>query len=128
MLSLANDVAARFEAGADRSVGGGWAQHPVDRQGSWGPAADCQPLAASLCRLWLEGLQDEPRSGKQPIYTRTPDKRILKLLDELPAQRVARWTGPLVAGAPGALDVQYVWRFLRSHKMDLAGRLIDCLR
>lgn len=34
VLSLANDVAARFEAGADRSVGGGWAQHPVDRQGS----------------------------------------------------------------------------------------------
>ncbi|MEY9706215.1 hypothetical protein ABIF50_008782 [Bradyrhizobium diazoefficiens] len=26
--------------------------HPVDRQGSWGPAADCQPLAASLCRPW----------------------------------------------------------------------------
>src|ERR1700744_1286840 len=55
MLPLTGDVAARFEAGADRSVGGGRAQHPVDRQGSWGPAADCQPLAASLCRPWSWG-------------------------------------------------------------------------
>src|SRR5258708_992343 len=47
MLSLTDDIAARFEAGADRSVGGGRAQHPVDRQGNWGPAADCQPLARS---------------------------------------------------------------------------------
>src|ERR1700751_625838 len=53
-LSLTGDVAARFEAGADRFVGSGRAQHPVDRQGSWGPAADCQPLAASLCRPWPE--------------------------------------------------------------------------
>jgi phage-related minor tail protein len=25
---------------------------PVNRQGSWGPASDCQPLAASLCGAW----------------------------------------------------------------------------
>lgn len=51
-------------------------------------------LAPSLCRLWLEGLQDEPRSGKQPIYTRTAEERILKLLDELPVQGFAHWTRP----------------------------------
>jgi hypothetical protein len=33
----------------------------------------------------LEGLQDKPRPGKQPIYTKTTDKRILKLLDKPPA-------------------------------------------
>src|SRR5262245_16968619 len=58
VLSLAGDAAARFEAGADSSFGGGRTQHAVDRQGSWGPAPDRQPLAASLCRPWpgrLEG-------------------------------------------------------------------------
>jgi hypothetical protein len=48
VLSLADDIAARFEAGADSSVGFGRAQHPIDSQGSWGTAADCQPVAASL--------------------------------------------------------------------------------
>src|SRR6516165_4694139 len=52
MLPFTGDIAARFEARADSSVGGGRAQHPLDRQGSWGPAANCQPLAASLCRPW----------------------------------------------------------------------------
>src|SRR6516164_2558372 len=34
----------------------------------------------------LEGLQDKPRPGKQPIYTKATDKRILKLLDKLPPE------------------------------------------
>lgn len=32
----------------------------------------------------LEGLKDKPRPGKQPIYTMTSDKRILKLSDKPP--------------------------------------------
>ena len=34
----------------------------------------------------------------------------------------ARWSGPLLAEALGDVDVQYVWRFLRSHEIDLAAR------
>src|ERR1700741_2213025 len=83
-----------------------------------------------VVRLWghtyddhgLEGLKDKPRPGKQPIYTKATDKRILKLLDKPPPDGFARWTGPLLAGALGDVDVQYVWRFLRSHKIDLAPR------
>ena len=80
-----------------------------------------QPRIVSLWRhryadQGLEGLQDEPRPGKQPIYTKTTDKRILKLLDKPPPQGFARWTGPLLAEALADVDVQYVWRFLRSHK------------
>jgi len=67
-----------------------------------------------------------PRPGKQPIYTKTTDKRILKLLDKPPPQGFARWTGPLLAEALGDVDVQYVWRFLRSHKIDLAARKSWC--
>ena len=85
-----------------------------------------QPRIVSLWRHryadhGLEGLQDKPRPGKQPIYTKATDKRILKLLDKPPLEGFARWTGPLLAGALGDVDVQYVWRFLRSHKIDLAG-------
>jgi transposase-like protein len=32
----------------------------------------------------LEALQDKPRPGKQPIYTKTIDQRVLKLLDKPP--------------------------------------------
>jgi transposase len=90
-----------------------------------------QPRIVSLWRhryadQGLEGLQDKPRPGKQPIYTKTTDKRILKLLDKPPPQGFARWTGPLLAEALGDVDVQYVWRFLRSHKIDLAARKSWC--
>ena len=54
--------------------------------------------------------------GVQPLYTKTTDKRILKLLDKPPPEGFARWTGPLLAEALGDVDVQYVWRFLRSRK------------
>jgi transposase len=90
-----------------------------------------QPRIVSLWRHryadhGLEGLKDKPRPGKQPIYTKTTDKRILKLLDKPPPQGFARWTGPLLAEALGDVDVQYVWRFLRSHKIDLAARKSWC--
>ena len=54
------------------------------------------------------------------------DKRILRQLDKPPPEGFARWTGPLLAGALGDVDVQYVWRFLRSHKIDLAARKSWC--
>src|SRR5436190_18005010 len=90
-----------------------------------------QPRIVSLWRHryadhGLEGLQDKPRPGKQPIYTKVTDKRILKLLDRPAPQGFARWTGPLLAEALGDVDVQYVWRFLRSHKIDLAARKSWC--
>jgi len=86
-----------------------------------------QPRIVSLWRhryadQGLEGLQDKPRPGKQPIYTQATDRRILRLLDKPPPEGFARWTGPLLAGALGDIDVQYVWRFLRNHKIDLAAR------
>ena len=48
--------------------------------------------ASGFVSLWrhryadhgLEGLQDNPRPGKQPIYTKATDKRILRQLDKPP--------------------------------------------
>src|SRR4051795_10679469 len=90
-----------------------------------------QPRIVSLWRHryadhGLEGLQDKPRPGKQPIYTKATDKRILRQLDKPPPEGFARWIGPLLAGALGDVDVQYVWRFLRSHKIDLVVRKSWC--
>src|SRR5215211_5274268 len=64
--------------------------------------------------------------GAEPKYGAETDKRILALLDQPPPKGHARWTGPLLAAALGDVDVQYVWRFLRAHKVDLSGRTSWC--
>jgi transposase len=74
----------------------------------------------------LEGLKDLPRASKPPRYGPVTDKRILALLDKPPPPGYGRWTGPLLAAALGDVDVQYVWRFLREHKIDLAARKSWC--
>jgi transposase len=74
----------------------------------------------------LGGLKDRPRAGKTPIYGKVTNKRILAFLDKPPPQGYARWTGPLLATALDDVDVQYVWRFLREHKIDLATRKSWC--
>src|SRR2546423_1598296 len=89
-----------------------------------------QPRIVSLWRHryadhGLEGVQDKPRPGKKPIYTKATDKRILKLLDKPPPQGFARWTGPLLAEALGDVDVQYVWRLLRNHKIESGGSTMN---
>ena len=87
-----------------------------------------QPRIVSLWRgryadYGLQGLEDMPRPGKVPVYTEaTTGKRILELLDKSPPEGYGRWTGPLLAASLRDVDVQYVWRFLRRQKIDLAGR------
>ena len=68
-----------------------------------------------------------PASGAPSRNTRRQTgKRILALLDQPPPTGYARWSGPLLAAALGDVDVQYVWRFLRAQKIDLAGRKSWC--
>jgi transposase len=74
----------------------------------------------------LGGLEEKRRSGRKPSYGKATNKRILSLLDKSPPQGYARWSGPLLAKALGDVDVQYVWRFLRAQKIDLAGRKSWC--
>ena len=72
----------------------------------------------------LAGLNETGDRGAEPKYTAETNKRILTLLDQVPPKGYARWTGPLLAAALGDVDVhvQYIWRFLRAQKIDLAGR------
>src|SRR6202140_1832908 len=90
-----------------------------------------QPRIVSLWRhryadYGLEGLKDKPRPGKQPIYTKATDKRILRLLDKPPPEGFARWTGPLLAEGVGRVPAQYVWRFPGNPKIHLGARKSWC--
>lgn len=81
-------------------------------------ARRCQPLAASLRRPWSSRSARQPRPGRRPIYTTATDKRILKLRDKPPPQGFARWTGPLLAGELGDVDVQSNGRALTGQSHD----------
>ena len=74
----------------------------------------------------IDGLKDKPRPGAKPIYTEATGKRILAVLDLPVPKGRARWTCELVAEALGDVDVNYVRRFLRKQKIDLAGRKSWC--
>jgi transposase len=96
-----------------------------------GRAVGCTTGTASKWRVRyardrLAGLDETGNRGAEAKYTAATDKRILALLDAPPPQGYARWTGPLLSAALGDVDVQYVWRFLRAQKIDLAGRKSWC--
>ena len=74
----------------------------------------------------LEGLKDRKRSGKPKTYTAETDRRILAVLDGPVPEGYARWTAPLIAERLGDVHEQRVWRVLRTHKIDLAGRKSWC--
>jgi hypothetical protein len=83
-------------------------------------------VAGALRREAACGSRRTGERGAEPKYTTATNKRILALLDQTPPEGYARWTGPLLAAALGDVDVQYVWRFLRAQKIDLAGRKSWC--
>src|ERR671918_59078 len=80
-----------------------------------------------FARERLAGLADAPRSGKPKTYDAAVDRRILALLDRPPPAGFARWTAPLLAKELGDVSDQYIWRFLRAQRIDLAGRRSWCL-
>jgi transposase len=72
------------------------------------------------------GLDETGERGAEPKYTAETAKRILAVLDRPVPAGYGRWTGPLIAAELGDVDVQYVWRFLRAQKIDLAARKSWC--
>jgi len=79
-----------------------------------------------FAREGLAGLEDRPRPGPARKYGSEASQRVLALLDQPPPKGYARWTGPLIAEALGDVHEQQVWRLLRAHKIDLAGRKSWC--
>lgn len=74
----------------------------------------------------LAGLDETGNRGAEPKYTAATNKRILAVLDTLLPSGFARWTAPLIARTLGDVHEQYIWRFLRAQKIDLAGRKSWC--
>jgi transposase len=74
----------------------------------------------------VAGLDETGDRGAEPKYTAATDKRILAVLDQPVPAGHGRWTGPLIAAKLRDVDVQYVWRFLRAQKIDLAARKSWC--
>src|SRR5207249_893563 len=79
-----------------------------------------------FARHRLAGLHDLPRPGPAPRYTADTGKRILALLDQPPPSGYGRWTAPLLSRELGDVSDQYIWRFLRAHKINLAARKSWC--
>ena len=94
-----------------------------------GRAVGCTTGTASKWRVrYAEkrfgGLDETGDRGAEPKYTAETGKRILALLDQPKPKGYARWSGPLLAAALGDVDVQYIWRFLRAQKIDLADEIL----
>jgi transposase len=79
-----------------------------------------------FAREGMAGLSNKAHPGPAPTYNSETGRRILAVLDRAPPVGFARWTGPLIAAELGAVHEQYVWRFLRGQKIDLAGRKSWC--
>jgi transposase len=96
-----------------------------------GRALGCTTGTASKWRVRyardrLPGFSETGHRGAEAKYGIETDRRILALVDTAPPEGYANWTGPLIAKALGDVHVQYVWRFLRAHKIDLSGRKSWC--
>lgn len=96
-----------------------------------GRAVGCTTGTASKWRVRyaekrLAGLDETGDRGAAAKYGAETDRRILATLEQAVPAGHARWSGPLIAAALGDVDVQYVWRFLREHKIDLAARKSWC--
>ena len=93
------------------------------------------PRTVSLWRIryadhGLAGLEDKARPGGRASsarYDASTQRRILAQLDQPPPAGYARWTGTLLAQALGDVSNQYIWRFLRTQKIDLDGRKSWCV-
>src|SRR5512138_290735 len=75
----------------------------------------------------IEGLTDEPRTGKPAIYDEETEKRVLAMLDQEPPRGYVTWNGRLVAQALGDVSKDHVWRILRQHKIQLQRRRSWCI-
>jgi transposase len=79
-----------------------------------------------FARMGLAGLSNKVHPGPAPTYDAETARRILAVLDRDPPAGFARWTGPLIAAELGDVHEQYIWRFLRTQKIDLSGRKSWC--
>ena len=91
----------------------------------------CTPGTASKWRVRyaserMAGLSETGDRGNDPKYGSEHRQSILALLDKPPPAGYSNWTAPLLARELVDIHEQYIWRFLRSQKIDLSGRKSWC--
>jgi transposase len=96
-----------------------------------GREVGCTPGTASKWRVRyardrVAGLSETGNRGADAKYGRQHDKRILAMLDRPPPAGYANWTARLLARELGDVHEQYIWRFMRIHKIDLSVRKSWC--
>jgi transposase len=75
----------------------------------------------------IAGLADAARPGARVRYGPETTRRILALLDELPPEGHATWTGSLLAKALGDVSAVHVWRILAQQRISLRRRRSWCI-
>lgn len=75
----------------------------------------------------LQGLSDEPRTGKPATYTQETERRVLHLLDQPPPEGYGQCNGRLLAQALGDVSADQVWRILRRRQIQLQRRRSWCI-
>lgn len=75
----------------------------------------------------VQGLTDEPRSGKPSHYDKSDEQRILAALDQGPPAGYARWNGTLLAEKLQGISKHQIWRVLRRHDISLERRRSWCI-
>ena len=79
-----------------------------------------------FARLGLDCLKDAPRPGQRRRYLPDDEKRVLRMLDQSAPSGYAQWNGRLLAEAL-ALPVDYVWKVMRHHGIQLQRRRSWCI-
>lgn len=75
----------------------------------------------------INGLFDEPRSGKPVKYRPEVERQILAVLDLTPPDGNARWNGKLIAQHLGNVSPDYVWRIMHRHGISLERKASWCI-
>lgn len=125
--ALGQERSPHAAAGGDRPAGGAGHGDAGDRASRGLYDRDGEQVARALRGASHGRAGRDGRSRRRAQIRRRDERRILAVLDGPPPSGHGRWTAPLIAAALGDAHEQYVWRFLRAQKIDLAGRKSWCV-
>jgi hypothetical protein len=125
-LARSTKTERRLRQRAHCAFGGGGLGEPGDWAGRWLHDRHGIEVARALCRKADWRSRRNGRPGRRTKIHGGNGQTHSGAVGSAEAQGLRRWSGPLLAAALGDVDVQYIWRFLRAQKIDLAGRKSWC--